>query len=144
MNNNNNKINCLHLYSKSRQCIKRQRHHFANKGPNSQSYGFFGSHLWMWELDYKEGWVPKNWCFQTVVLEKTLENPTRNQCWIFTGRTETEASIFWSPDAKSWLIGKDWWWERWKAEGEEGDREWDRWMVSLIQWTWTWENSGIW
>ena len=104
------------------KCIKKQRHHFANKGPKSQSYGFSGSHLRMWELDHKEGWVPKNWCFQTVVLEKTLENPTRNQCWIFTGRTETEAPIFWSPDAKSWLIGKDWWWERWKAEGDEGDR----------------------
>ena len=58
-----------------RQCIKKQRHYFANKGPYSQSYGFSNSHVWMWELDHKEGWVLKNWCFQTVVLEKTLENP---------------------------------------------------------------------
>ena len=62
-------------YDKPRQHIKKQRHHFANKGPYGQSYGFSSSHVWMWELDHKEGWVPKNWCFHTVVLEKTLENP---------------------------------------------------------------------
>ena len=60
---------------KPRQHIKKQRHYFANKGPSSQSYGFSRSHVWMWELDYKESWVPKNWCFWTVVLEKTLESP---------------------------------------------------------------------
>ena len=60
---------------KLRQCIKKQRHHFADKGLSSQSYGFSSSHVQMWELDHKEGWVPKNWCFQTVVLEKTLESP---------------------------------------------------------------------
>ena len=89
------------------------------KGPYSQSYGFSSSHVWMWELDYKEGWEANNWCFCTVVLEKTLEslldckeikpvNPKGNQSWIFTGRTdaETEAPILWPPDAKSWLIGK--------------------------------------
>ena len=96
------------------------RHYFANKSPYSQSYGFSCSHVWMWELDHKEGWAPKNWCFQTSVLEKTLEspldckeikpvNPKGNQPWIFTGRTdaEAEAPILWPPDAKSWLIGKD-------------------------------------
>ena len=62
-------------YDKPRQCIKKQRHHFANKGPSSQSYGFSSSHVWMWELDHKEGWMPKNWWSQTVVLEKTLESP---------------------------------------------------------------------
>ena len=62
-------------YDKPRQCIEKQKHHFANKGPSSQSYGFSSSHVWIWELDNKEGWVPKNWCFQTVVLEKTLESP---------------------------------------------------------------------
>ena len=62
-------------YDQPRQCIKKQRHYFANKGPSSQSYGFSSSHVWMWELDYKETWVPKNWCFWTVVLEKTLESP---------------------------------------------------------------------
>ena len=101
-------------YDKLRQHIKKQRHHFATQDLSSQSY------VWIWKLDHKEGWVPKNRCFWTVVLEKTLEspldskeikpvNPKGNQPWIFTGRTEaeTEAPIFWSPDAKSWLIGKD-------------------------------------
>ena len=90
------------------------------KGPYSQSYGFSSSHIWMWELDHKEGWVPKNWCFPTVVLEKTLESPLDskeitpvhpkgNQSWIFTGRTDAEAEtpILWPPDSKSRLIGKD-------------------------------------
>ena len=98
----------------------------ASKGPSSQSYGFSSSHVLMWELDHKEGWAPKNWCFWTVVLEKTLESkkvqPVHtkgNQSWIFIGRTDTEAEtpILWPPDAKSWLIwkdsyvGKDWWQE---------------------------------
>ena len=104
----------------SRQHIKKQRHYFVNKAPLSQNYGFSSSHVWMWELDYKESWAPKNWCFWTVVLEKTLEslldckknkpvNPKGNQFWIFIGRTDTEAKtpILWPPDAKNWLIGKD-------------------------------------
>ena len=99
---------------------KKQRHYFANKGPSSQSCDFSSSHIWMWELDYKESWAPKNWCFWTVVLEKTLESPLDckeiqlvhpkgNQYWIFIGRsdTEAEAAILWPPDAKNWLIGKD-------------------------------------
>ena len=103
-----------------RQHIKEQRHHFAAKGPCSQSYDFSSSHVWMWVLDHKEGWTPKNWCFQTVVIEKTLESPLDskeikpvnskgNQPWIFTGRTdaEAEAPILWPPDVKSWLVGKD-------------------------------------
>ena len=90
------------------------------QGPSSQSYGFLSSHIQMWELDHKEDWVLKNWRFQTMVLEKTLEgpldskeikpvNPKENQSWIFTGRTdaEAEAPIFWPPDVKSWLTGKD-------------------------------------
>ena len=100
--------------------LKRQTHYFANKGPSSQSYGFSSSHVWMWELDYKENWVLKNWCFWTVVLEKTLESPLDskeiqpvhpkgNQSWIFAERTDVEAEtpILWPPDAKSWLFGKD-------------------------------------
>ena len=92
----------------------------ADKYPSSQSYGFSSSHVWMWELDHKESWAPKNWCFWTVVLEKTLEspldckqiqpvNPKGNQPWIFIGRTDVEAEgpILWPPDAKNWLIGKD-------------------------------------
>ena len=94
---------------------------FAGKGPSSQSYGFSSSHVWMWELDYKESWTLKNWCFWTVVLEKTLESPLvgkeitpvnhkGNQSWIFIGRTDAEAEtpILWLPDVKNWLTGKDW------------------------------------
>ena len=93
---------------------------FVNKGPSSQGYGFSSSHVLMWELDYKESWAPKNWCFWTVVLEKTLEspldckeiqlvNPKGKQSWIFTGRTDSEAEtpILWPPNVKNWLIGKD-------------------------------------
>ena len=91
---------------KSRQCMKKQRHHFANKGLYSQSYAFTSSHVQMWELDHKEGWAPKNWYFLTVVLEKTLEsplgskeikpvNPKGNHPWIFIIRTEAEAPILW-------------------------------------------------
>ena len=103
-----------------RQLIKKQRHYFANKGPSSQSYCFSISCVWMWELDYKESWAPKNWCFWTVMLEKTLEspldckeikpvNPKGNQSWIFIGRTDVEAEtpILWLPDGKNWLIWKD-------------------------------------
>ena len=108
------------IYELPRQHIKKQRHYFADKGPSSQSYGFSSSHVWMWELDHKESWALKNWCFWTVVLEKTLEspldckevkqvNPKGNQSWIFIGRTDAEAEtpILWSPDVKNWLIGKD-------------------------------------
>ena len=102
-----------------RDSIKKQRHYFANKGPSSQSYGFYSSHVWMWELDHKECWVQKNWCFWTAVLEKTLESPldckeiqpvhSKDQSWVFIGRTDVEAEtpIPWSPDVKSWLIWKD-------------------------------------
>ena len=106
-------------YDKPRQHIKKQRHYFANKGPFSQSYGFSSSHVRMWELDYKESWVLKNWCFWSVVLEKTFESPLDckevqpihskgDQSWVFIGRTDVEAEtpILW-PDAKSWLIWKD-------------------------------------
>ena len=107
-------------YDQHRQHIKKERHYFADKGLSSQSYGFSSSHVWMWELDYKESWAPKKWRFWTVVLEKTLGssldckeinpfNPKGNQSWIFIGRTiaEAETPILWPPDAKNWLIGKD-------------------------------------
>ena len=106
-------------YDQPRQHIKKQRHYFANKGSSSQSYGFSSSHVWMWELDYKESWMLKNWCFWTVVLEKTLEgpldckeiqpvHPKENQSWIFIGRTDAvaETPILWPPDVKNWLIEK--------------------------------------
>ena len=112
-------------YDQPRQHIKKQRYYFANKGPSSQSYGFSSSHVQLWELDSKEGWMLKNWCFWTVVLEKTLESPLDckeiqpvhpkgNQSWIFIGRTDAEAPVLWPPDGKSWFnrkdpdAGKDW------------------------------------
>ena len=100
--------------------LKCREHYFANRGLSGQSYGFSSSHVRMWELDYKESWAPKNWCFLTVMLEKTIEspldckeiqpgNPKGNRSWIFIGRTDVEAEtpILWPPDAKSWLTGKD-------------------------------------
>ena len=117
--------------------ILKSRHYFASRGPSSQGYGFSSSQVWMWELDYKESWALKNWCFWTVVLEKTLESPLdckeiqpvhpkEDQSWIFIGRTdaEAEAPILWPPDAKNWLLGKDpdagkdW---RWKEKGTTED-----------------------
>ena len=127
-----------------RQHIKKQRHYFADKGPSIQSYGFSSSQVWMWELDYKESWV-LNWCFWTVVLEKTLESPLDckeiqpvhpkgNQSWISIGRidVEVETPILWPPDAKSWLMwkdpdaGKDW---RWEEKGTTEDE-----MVGWYHW----------
>ena len=107
-------------YNQPREHIKKQRCYFANNGLSSQGYGFSSSHVWIWELDYKESWEPKTWCFWTVMWEKTLESPLDcremqlvhpkgNQSWIFIGRTDVEAEIpiLWPPDAKNWLIGKD-------------------------------------
>ena len=145
-------------YGQPGQHIKKQRHYFANKGPSSQGYGFSIGHVWMWELDYKESWALKNWCFWTMVLEKTLESPLDckeiqlvhpkgYQSWVFIGRTDIEAEvpILWPPDAKDWLTGKDpdagkdW---RWEEKGTTEDE-----MVgwpSPIRWTWVWVNSGSW
>ena len=108
----------------------KQRHYFVNKDPSSQGYGFSSGHVWMWELDYKESWGPTNWCFWTMVLEKTLESPLDckeihpvhpkgDQSCVFIGRTDVEAEtpVLWPLDVKSWLIckdpdaGKDWRWE---------------------------------
>ena len=96
-------------YDKPRQHIKKQRHHFAYKGLYGQSYGFPRSHVQMWELDYKENWVLKNWCFWIVVLKKTLEGLLDNKEINpeYPGRLDTKATILWPPDMKSWLIGKD-------------------------------------
>ena len=139
-------------YDKPRQHIKKQRHGFADKGPSSQNYGFSSIHVWMWELNYKESWAPKNWCFWTVVLEKTLENPLdckkikpvnpkEHQSWIFIWRTDAEAEnrILWPPDVKI-----PWSWERLKAGGEGDDRGWDDWMASPTRWTWVWTSSTSW
>ena len=121
------------------------------------SYSFSSSHVWMWELDYKESWVPKNWCFWTVVLEKTPESPLDckeiqpvhpkgNQFGISIGRTDAEAEtpILWPPDEQIWLIGKDPdAGKDWRRE-KETTRGWDGWMASLTQWTWVQPNSGSW
>ena len=132
-------------YHQPRQHIK-QRRDFAKKGPSSQGYGFSSGQVWMWELDYEEGWVPKNWCFWTVVLEKTLESPSDSkeiqpvhpkgdQSWIFTGRTDVEADtlILWPPHAKSWLIWKDLDAGKDRGREEKGTTEdemvgWHRWL----------------
>ena len=112
----------------------------------------------MWELGYKESWAPKNWCFWTVVLEKTLEspldieeilpvNPKGNQSWLFIGRTDAEAET--SNTLATWCedlthLERPWCWERLKAGGQGDNRGWDGWMVSLTQWTWIWGNSMSW
>ena len=118
---------------------------------------FSSSQVWMWELDYKESWTPKSWCFWTVVLEKTLESPLDckeikpvhpkgNQSWIFIGRTDVNAEtpILWPPDVKNWLIWRLWCWERLKAGGKGDDRGWDGWVVSPTQWSWVWVSSRSW
>ena len=111
----------------------------------------------MWELDHRENWAPKSWCFWTMGLEKTFKSPLDykeikpanlkgNQSWIFIGRTDAEAEtpVLWPPDEKNWLIGKNsaagkvWRWEK------KGNRGWDGWMASLTRWTWVWAGSGSW
>ena len=107
-------------YDQASQHVKKQRHYLVNKGQSSQGYGFSSSHVRMWDLEYKESWALKNWCFWTVVLEKTLESaldckeiqpvhPKVDQSRVFIGRTDVEAEtlILWPPDAKCWLIWKD-------------------------------------
>ena len=146
-------------HGQPRQHIQKQRHYFVNKDPSSQGYGFSSSHVWMWELDYKESWALKNWYFWTVVLEKTLEgpldckeikpvHPKGNQSWVFFIRTdvEGEAPTFWPPDAKRWLIwndpdvGKDW---RQEEKGTTKDEmvRWHHWLsgvwVNSRSWWWT-------
>ena len=119
----------------------------SNRSPSSQGYGFSSSHVWMWESHYKGSWVPKNWCFWTVVLEKTLEkpldckviqpvHPKGNQSWIFNGRTDVEAETntlaTWCGELKS------------EGRRRRDDRGWDGWMASPTQWTWVWVNSASW
>ena len=169
---------------KPRQCIKKQRHHFANKGWYSQTWGtgrpgvlqfmgsqrvrhdwatdliwsdgFSSSHVCMWELDHKEGWAPENWCFQTVVLEKTLGspldskeikpvNPKGNQPWIFIGRLacwswSSNTLATWCKEMTHWR--RPWCWERLRAGGEGDSRGWEGWMASPTQCTWVWANSA--
>ena len=123
-------------YDQPRQHIKKKTHYFANKGASSQSYGFSCGHVWMWELDCEESSAPKNWCFWTVVLEKTLESPLDckeiqpvhsegDQPWVLIGGTDVEAEtpILWPPDVKNWLIGKD----------PDGGKEWRQEEKGMIE-----------
>ena len=131
-------------YDQTRQHIKKPKHYFANKGPSSQSYDFSSHHVWMWELDYKESWAPKNWSFWTVVLEKTLESPLDykdiqplhpkgDQSWVFTGETDVEAEtqifghLMQIADSleKTLMLGK--------IEGRRRG-EWENEMVGWLHW----------
>ena len=142
-------------YDKPRQHIKKQRHHFADKGLSSQSYSFSSSHVQIWELDHKEGWAMRNWCLQIVVLDKTLEssldskevkqvNPKGNQLLVFIGRNdaESEAPIFGclmrrgDSLEKILKLGKN------KGRRRRGWQRMRCWMASLNQWTWAWANPG--
>ena len=144
-------------YDQPRQHIQKQRHYFANEGSSSQGYGFSSGHVWMWELDCEESWTPKNWCFWTVVLEKTPESPLDckeiqpvhpkgDQSWMFFGRNdakaETNTLATWCEELTHWK--RLWCWEGLGARGEGDDRGWDGWMASTIRWTWVWVNSGSW
>ena len=140
---------CKKSYYKPREHIKKERHHLADKAPSSQSYGFSSSHVQMWDLEHKEGWVPKNWCFQIVVLQKTLESPLDseeikpvspkgNQPWLFIGRTDAEAPILWPHNAKGQLIGKDLGAGKDWGQGRRG-RQRMRWLdgiIDLMHWVW--------
>ena len=141
-------------YDQPREHIKKQRQYFVNKCLSSQGYGFSSGHVWTWELDYKESWMPKNWYFWTEMLEKTFESPLGckeirpvhpkgDKFWVFIARTdvEAEASILWPPDVKNWLMwkdpdaGKDW------GEEEKGMTEdemvgWHHWLSRHGFW-WT-------
>ena len=148
---------CKKSYDQCRQHIKKQTHYFTNKGLSRESYGFSSSHIWMWELDYEECWAPKNWCFWTVVLEKTLEspldcrkikpvNPKGNQSWIFIGRTDAEAEapihghLIWRTDSleKTLMLGKI------EGRGKRGQQR-MRWLDGITDWwTWVWASSGSW
>ena len=142
-------------FDKPIQCIKNQRHHFANKGPYCQSYGFSSRRVWMWELGRKEGWVLKNWCFWVVVLEKALESPwtarRSNQSILKEINTEylleglilkLKLQYF---DQLMWTdpdVRRPWCWERLMA-GRGGDNKgWDGWMASVTLWTLVWANFG--
>ena len=144
-------------YYQLREHIKKQRHYFANKGPSSQGYGFSSRHVWMWELDCKESWVPKNWCFLNCFVGEDpweslgLQDPTspslgrsvlgvhwEDWCWSWNSNTLAT----WCKEQTHWK--RPWCWQRLRAGGEEDNRRWDGWMASSPQWTWAWVDSGSW
>ena len=140
-----------------RQHIKKQRYYFADKSPSSESYGVSSSHAWMWELDHKEGWVPKNWRFELWCWRRLLRVP-------WTARRSNQSTlkaispdIHWKDWCWSWNsntlatwceelahLKRPWCWETLKAGGEGDDRGWDGWMASPTRWTWVWVNSRSW
>ena len=137
--------------------LKSRDYYFANKSPSSQSYGFSISHVWMWELDHKEGWAPKNWCSWTVVLEKTVENPLDckeikpaiikeiNPKYSLEGlMLKLKLQYFGHLMQRADSLEKTLFWERLKAGGEGDDRGWDGWMASPTWWTWVWASSRSW
>ena len=139
--------------------IFKSRDIICQQNPCSQGYGFSNNHVWMWELGCEESWVPKNWCFWTVVLKKTLESPLDckeiqpvhskgDQPWDFFGRTDAKAEtpVLWPPHAKGWLIGKDSGVRRYWGQEDKGTTkdEMAGWMTSLTRRTWVWVNSWSW
>ena len=139
--------------------LKKQGHYFANKGLSRQTYHFSSSHVWMWELDYKykESWAPKNWCFWTVVLEKTLEIPLYSKeiqpvhpkgvssgCSLKGLILKLKLQYFGYLMRRAGSFKRPWCWERLRAGGEGDSRGWDGWIASSTQWTWVWVDSGSW
>ena len=145
-------------FDQPRQHIIKKRHYLTNKAPSSPSCGFSSSHVWMWELDYKESWEAKNWCFWTLVLEKTLESPLDcKEIQPVHPKGNTILNIHWKDWCGSWNsntlatwceelphLKRPWCWERLKMGREVDDRGWDVWMASPAQWTWVWVGSRSW
>ena len=144
-------------YDQPGQHIKKQRHYFANKGPSSQGYGFSSSHVWIWVLDYKESWAPKNWCFSTVVLEKTLESSLdckeiqpvhlkeiSPECSLEGLMQKLQLQYFGHLMRRADSFEKALMLEKIEGRKRRDDRGWDGWMASLTQWTWVWVNSWSW
>ena len=132
------------------------RSYFANKGLSSQGYGSSSGHVWMWELNCEESWAPKNWCFWTMVLQKTPESPLDckeiqpvhpkgDQPWVFFGRNDAKAETTLATSCEELTHWKRLWcWEGLGAGGKGDDRGWDGWMASPTRWMWVWVNSGSW
>ena len=144
-------------YDQPREHIKKQRYYFANEGPSSQSYGFSSGHVWMWELDYKESWVPKNLCFWLWCWRRLLRVPWTARRSNQSILKETTQGVHWKDWSWGWSSNtlatwcevpthwkRPWCWERLKAGGEGANRGWDGWMASSPRWTWVWVDSGIW
>ena len=144
-------------YDQPRQHIQKQRYYFANKGPSSQGYGFSSSRAWEWELDCEESWVPKNWCFWTVVLEKTFETPLnckeiqpahprgdQSGCSLEGLMLKLKLQYFGHQMRRADSLEKTLMLGKIEGGRRRGDRGMDGWMASSTRWTWVWVNSGSW